>query len=300
MYYVSNEELTQIKKHFGNEFTKKILYNIELSIKEWNIDSLELMLYFSVSCLFMCRSNIFGDCVLKICKSSNQADLEYKTLLEYNDSTYCNVYAKNSEQGILLLERIEPGTTLHNVTSLDKRLDIYCNLLKKIHKSTCCENIFPTYTQWIDKTANTISKTPQCKTLYTHMKKAQKLYHSLLTKYNRKLLLHGDLHHGNILYDNKKGYRIIDPKGVIGDPVFEIGRFILNEPYNGADFPSEHIQKIITGLSERLNLPEYDIMQFFYIELCLAECWHMEDGHKNYEKRLKNISFIEAMLDSLH
>lgn len=43
------------------------------------------------------------------------------------------------------------------------------------------------------------------------------------------MLLHGDFHHDNILLGNDGEYIIIDPKGVIGDPVFDIARFILNE-----------------------------------------------------------------------
>jgi len=36
-------------------------------------------------------------------------------------------------------------------------------------------------------------------------------------------LLHGDLHHDNVLFDSRRGGLAIDPKGVIGELKYEIG-----------------------------------------------------------------------------
>lgn len=65
------------------------------------------------------------------------------------------------------------------------------------------------------------------------------------------MLLHGDFHHDNILLSNNGDYVIIDPKGVIGDPVFDIPRFILNE--FGDEITTELYKKIngIIGFLEK-------------------------------------------------
>jgi streptomycin 6-kinase len=41
-------------------------------------------------------------------------------------------------------------------------------------------------------------------------------------------LLHGDLHHGNVLHDSERGWVAIDPKGVLGEPEYEIGVALRN------------------------------------------------------------------------
>ena len=43
-----------------------------------------------------------------------------------------------------------------------------------------------------------------------------------------QILLHGDLHHWNILSDADRGWMAIDPKGVIGASCLDVGRFINN------------------------------------------------------------------------
>ena len=43
-----------------------------------------------------------------------------------------------------------------------------------------------------------------------------------------QILLHGDLHHWNVLRDAANGWMAIDPKGVIGASCLDVGRFIGN------------------------------------------------------------------------
>lgn len=40
-------------------------------------------------------------------------------------------------------------------------------------------------------------------------------------------MLYGELHHGNIL-QNDNDWLVIDPKGVIGGPAYEVAAFIKN------------------------------------------------------------------------
>src|SRR5262245_44639599 len=41
-------------------------------------------------------------------------------------------------------------------------------------------------------------------------------------------LLHGDLQHSNVLFDDDRGWLAIDPKGVIGEVEYEIGAALRN------------------------------------------------------------------------
>ena len=41
-------------------------------------------------------------------------------------------------------------------------------------------------------------------------------------------LLHGDLQHYNVLFDRRRGWVSIDPKGVLGEPEYEIGAALRN------------------------------------------------------------------------
>lgn len=51
---------------------------------------------------------------------------------------------------------------------------------------------------------------------------------TLFDSQQSEVLLHADLHHDNILSSDNHGFVAIDPKGVFGDPAFEIGTFMRN------------------------------------------------------------------------
>lgn len=85
------------------------------------------------------------------------------------------------------------------------------------------------------------------------------------------MLLHGDLHHDNILLAEDGTYKIIDPKGVVGDPVFDVSRFVLNE-FDAE--PTEPTYRKIVGilhvLSQNLQIPETILKQCLYVETTMG------------------------------
>ena len=126
------------------------------------------------------------------------------------------------------------------------------------------------------------------------MAAAESICRSLCDKYPNQLLLHGDLHHDNILLDTNKRYRIIDPKGVAGDSIFDIPRFILNEFDDLDDNFTKKFAHITRTLSAKFNIPEYDIRRVTYVEMCMAHCWNVESAE---EPEMECVLFTEKMMD---
>ena len=69
------------------------------------------------------------------------------------------------------------------------------------------------------------------------LQKARKIRDQLLKMAMLDVLLHGDLHHDNILQNGDDearhsfsdgGWLVIDPKGVIGESAYEVAAFIRN------------------------------------------------------------------------
>lgn len=111
---------------------------------------------------------------------------------------------------------------------------------------------------------------------------------------------HGDFHHDNILLSNGGEY-IIDPKGVIGDPVFDVPRFILNE--FGDEITTELLKKIndiICTLEVKLHIPKDILKQCLYVETAMGNCWSLEDGStpEEYTSLIKNVQFAETIMNS--
>jgi streptomycin 6-kinase len=57
---------------------------------------------------------------------------------------------------------------------------------------------------------------------------AESLFRELIASSESPVLLHGDLHHFNILSARRQPWLAIDPKGVAGEPAYEPGALLRN------------------------------------------------------------------------
>lgn len=114
----------------------------------------------------------------------------------------------------------------------------------------------------------------------------------LATEVNPRLL-HGDIHHGNILRSSQRGWLAIDPQGVVGEPAYEVANAFFN-PDDGLQTTPKRIESLIRVFSERLNFGPRRVLQFAFAYGCLSSSWQMDDG-ENPDRRL----MISARLESL-
>jgi len=289
----------KILQHFGKAFFDKITAHIAKYTSLWHLSDLSQIDYYSTSCLFTCISAKHGQCILKISPYHEQTKTEHQMLIDFDNncgsgsgSGLCKVYEADVANGVLLIERITPGTQLRDEPNLNTRLELFCSIFRGLHKPPADKSKYPTYMHWVSRITAYMQARTDHKALSKKMTKAEEICRNLWAKYTKEMLLHGDLHHDNILQSNK-GYRVIDPKGVVGDPVFDIPRFILNE--NDLD-KGNNFANIVSILAKKLDIPQHDIRQLFYIEMCMAICWNVESN--SYEDGdLDEVIFAESMMN---
>lgn len=115
----------------------------------------------------------------------------------------------------------------------------------------------------------------------------------LLKTESRKVLLHGDLHHENVLRRKNGDYVCFDPKGFIGDPCYEIAA-ILRNPWAYPKISEDESTCIhrANTFSKLLNLPLDRILKFAFVQMCLSVMWAVQDG-RDYNHQLKIARFLE-------
>lgn len=232
-------------------------------------------------------SNEFGPVVVKYDTDIAQLKSEYHMLAKLNGHHSCRVYAFNEDKGQLLEERILPGTKLREEKSLEKRLNAFADVFEAIHievvedseartgEHKLLRRCMPTYIDWLEEA----SEFCENELWKNRASRALAIARELFEKYPDRVLLHGDLHHDNLLLREDGDYVFVDPKGVVGPKIFDLPRFILNEldtRYQESDV--EHIEGVITTLCEKLDYPEEDVRTLFYMEAVLANVWFIEDG----------------------
>ena len=188
------------------------------------------------------------------------------------------VHVLAEDDGMLLLDRAMPGTSLRSYfpDQEHESIEIACEVMRRLHLPTLKlreTSHFPRIKDWLTALDREWS-IPDA-----YLKKARKLRDQLLQTAKPDVLLHGDLHHDNIL-QNDNDWVVIDLKGVIGEPAYEVAAFIRNpmpDLLNIQD-PEEIIQRRIAMFSDLLNVPKTRIADWCFVQAVLAWFWALEDG----------------------
>ena len=92
-------------------------------------------------------------------------------------------------------------------------------------------------------------------------------------------LLHGDLHHANVLFDEDRGWIAIDPKGVIGEVEYEFGAMLRN-PAERPDLFTDRvtIARRVDALVAAHQLDRQRIFGWAFAQAVLSAIWEIEDG----------------------
>ena len=166
--------------------------------------------------------------VLKLPKP-NSDEVQQQKITRYFEGrgTIRVLYADNTA---ILLERLNPGRHLIELTKAGQDAEathIFCQVVRQLHSARGSLTNFQPINQLalgFDRYIDCADKTISAATVYH----AKSLFRALSASQTKPVLLHGDLHHDNILYDNAHGWVAIDPKGYVGEPAYEAGAWIRN------------------------------------------------------------------------
>lgn len=249
--------------------------------KQWDLEQLNTIYETDRKAVYASKSPQWGDVILKVDEDKRELECEYAVLKVLNGACSCKVFAYDEEQGLLLEERIVPGTVLRKEPDAMKRVGCFLQVFRTIHREAGHASGFDTYLDWLERASLFCRVHKVEKWVADGMEQSCQIGRRMFETYKDRVLLHGDLHHDNILLNDKGTYSMIDPKGVIGPAVFDLPRFLLNE----LDYPLEskrksHIEEIARLIGERLNVSSSNIRELFYMEVMLANVWNIEDGEK--------------------
>lgn len=215
--------------------------------------------------------------MVKIGLDAQGLKTEVLALEAYDGQGCVKLLAHDFELGALLLQQATPGTPL--VTLFPEKdsdaVKITALVIEKLHGTLPSDKTaFPTVKDWLSAFDN-----PNAAEL-PMLHKAKTLAKQLLKTSEKSVLLHGDLHHDNILYNGASQWLAIDPKGVLGEPAFEVGAFIRN-PISKILTESNLIsflEKRITCFAKYLNLEPWRLRDWSFVQCILAACWNIEDN----------------------
>lgn len=182
--------------------------------------------------------------------------------------------------GAVLLERLKPGNSLVSMVDNggdDRATAILADVMGRMSPRAPA-SAASTVQEWARgferHTAGGDGQIPK-----PLLEAAHHVYSRLCASQSRPRLLHGDLHHYNVLLDSERGWLAIDPKGVIGEPEYELGAALRN-PYERPDLFTEPaaITRRADRFGRELHLDVGRILAWAFAQAVLAAIWAVEDG----------------------
>jgi streptomycin 6-kinase len=90
--------------------------------------------------------------------------------------------------------------------------------------------------------------------------------------------LHGDIHHENIL-SSDRDWLAIDPKGLLGDPAYEVANVFQN-PVGAEKLVAnpERVSRLADMFAERLGMNRKRVLGWAAAHTALSACWDIAEG----------------------
>lgn len=218
--------------------------------------------------------------VLKLGVPDRENLSELTALRFFNGEGCVRLLAADEGRYMFLLERLSPGGRLVSLPDDEARTHIACDVMERLWRPAPPGLPFIQLSDWFAALtrlrASYSGRTgPFPKNL---LERVESLLPGLFSG-AAPLLMHGDLHHFNIL-SSGRGWLAIDPKGVVGPPGYECGPLLTNPipdfPYLPAAL--KLTQRRIAILSERLGFTRESIRDWGLCHAILSAWWDFA-GH---------------------
>jgi streptomycin 6-kinase len=202
---------------------------------------------------------------------------EIATLKAFDGTGFCKLLDVESERGIMLLECVDPGEPLNTLLDETPSTKIIAGLIKDIQVvNPVSDYSFQTADDWYKDLLHLHQGFGNEQVPDHLFRGAIAAYHHIKSDNQEQRLLHGDLHHENILSAGNDRWKVIDPKGIIAETGCELIPFLMN------DLEGKHIA---AGISERINVFSEElkmdrarIIYWGIFRSVLSAYWKIEDS----------------------
>jgi streptomycin 6-kinase len=225
--------------------------------------------------------------VLKVCLPNSEYRTEAAALRLFDGRGAARLLEADLEQAALLLERLEPGTPLTAVPDDERATIIAAGVMRRLWRPAPADAPFPSVGDWVRGMARrapgVLGRDAAFPTGW--LDRALALFAELDASAPEPALLHGDLHHGNILAARREPWLAIDPKGVTGEPAAELGALLLNPIPQLLERPQPGrlLARRVALLAGALDLDPARVRDWGVVRAVLSAFWSLEDHGYGWE-----------------
>jgi streptomycin 6-kinase len=241
--------------------------------------------------------------VLKVGFPSDEIPEQIPALRHYAGHGMVQLLEADSDWGAFVMERLTPGKTLVHMEDDEQATAIAAEVMRQLWQGpgggAPPEYPFPSIADWADGMQKMRAHFgggtgPFPRAL---VEEAESLFAELLASQAAPVLLHGDLHHDNILSATRAPWLAIDPTGVVGEPAYEVGALLRNwQPtlFAMAD-PARATSRRVDQLAGALGFDRARIRGWGLAQAVLSAWWSIEDSGYGWEQTIACAELLAAV-----
>jgi streptomycin 6-kinase len=220
--------------------------------------------------------------VLKLGVPSGHLSVEAEALRAYGGNGAVRLLAEDPARGALLLERAEPGTPVaalvrHDDTAATAAL---IGVGRRLHRPVPPGCTLPELSAERESFHGHLARFPGDDPIPRRLVvRAAGLFDELCASAPDRQVLHGDLHHDNVLRARREPWLAIDPHGVVGDRGYDSGAMLYNpEMDRREDGLLALVPARIEQLADGFGLPVDRVLAWGFVMGVLSEVWTAQGG----------------------
>jgi len=219
--------------------------------------------------------------VLKVGIDRDDIQREAVVLSAMSERGAIDVIDFDSGLGAIVLDRAVPGTTLAGVVDDGIATTLFAEIIARFQSGPLVDLGLPSLREYFGALDRAWINLPGRFPL-DELKRSQEQLQELLATSKSVVLLHGDLHHHNILRHGEH-WAVIDPKGLVGDPCFEVIQYLLNHEEHGGP-RLVVLDRRLGILADRLSFDRSRMCAWGTVRGMLDACWSVQDGLDDWER----------------
>lgn len=182
-----------------------------------------------------------------------------------------------SDDDAILMERISGDLSLMTMSlngNDDEATGIICEVANQLHSRK--KELLPQLTPlsiWFEELFSSADKYGDV------FLKSASIAKALLKSQTNIGVLHGDLHHKNILYSSERGWLAIDPKGLLGDKAYDYVNILCN-PTKGIALAEGRFIKHIGTISRNTGIETNHLLKWTAAFAGLSAVWSLNEGQE--------------------
>jgi streptomycin 6-kinase len=239
--------------------------------------------------------------VLKVSFPDDETPTEREALRLFEGRGAARLLDADEARGALLLERLEPGTKLSDLCETDDEgaTSAAAAVMRSLRRPAPRGHGFPSVADWGKGFGRHRARFggasgPIPLRLF---EEAESLFRELNDSAAEPVLLHGDLHQGNVIAASREPWLSIDPKGVVGEPAYEVGALLRNPVGRILSWTNlaRVMERRVRQLSDELGFERVRVRGWGVSQAILAAVWSCEDGARDADEWVACAESIAAV-----